>query len=86
MRAFVCVWFFFSDLTRHIYCLERYFELLRAFCIFFLLFVVFVNYSLNLDEDTLHRNTVAVRKEPTMTISEKFTCVVVCDLVPHLIA
>lgn len=56
------------------------FELLRAFCIFFFLFfVIFVNYSLNLDEDTLHRNTVAARKEPIMTISETFTCIVACN-------
>lgn len=38
-----------------------------------------VNYSLKLDEDMLHRNTVAVREEPTMTISEKFTFYVACD-------
>lgn len=44
MCARVCVCFFFSELTLHIYCLETY-ELIRAFCIFFLLFVVFVNYS-----------------------------------------
>lgn len=81
MCARVCV-FFFSELTLHIYCLETY-ELIRAFCIFFLLFVVLL-IILNLDEDTLHRNTVAVRKEPIMTISEKFTYVVACDLVPHL--
>lgn len=55
------------------------FELIRAFCIFFSLFCDFVNYSLNLDEDTLHRNSVAARKEPIMTISETFTCIVACN-------
>lgn len=76
----MCVQFFFSELIQHIYCLET-FELIRALCIFFfflLFFCGYVNNSLNLDEDTLHRNTVAVRKEPIMTINETFTCIV-CD-------
>lgn len=47
------------------------------------IFCGFVNNSLNLDEVTLHRNTVAVKKEPIMNIGETFTCIV-CDLVPHL--
>lgn len=42
-------------------------------CFYFSSFCGFVNYFLKLDEDSLHRNTVAVKKEPIRTISEKFT-------------
>lgn len=71
MFACVCV-FFFLLWTYSTYLLfGNIFELIRAFCIFYFSPFFCVNYSLNLDEDTLHRNTVAARKEPIMTISEK---------------